>query len=315
MPRLLELSATLRRLLAAAAFGLCLAGPAHAQQIAAIVNGDPVTVFDIEQRSKLTQITTQKTPTRQEVLEELIEEKLKLQLLRRYNIDGIDREVDNAYNNMARRARLSPTQLTDQLAKAGVAPGTLKSRIKAELTWSQVIRGKFQSSFQFSEKDILAKIESGSPDAKPQVGYDYTLRPILFVVPRNSPDSVREARRKEAEELRARFDGCDQGVRIARGLRHVAVRTPTTRSSADLSQALRDILDKTEVGKLTPPEITVQGVEVYALCRKEVSSAENTPEKRKVREDLMAEQFQTNSKRFMKELRSQAMIEYRQSPR
>jgi hypothetical protein len=29
----------------------------------------------------------------------------------------------------------------------------------------------------------------------------------------------------------------------------------------------------------------------------------------------MAEQFQTNSKRFMKELRSQAMIEYRQSQR
>jgi peptidyl-prolyl cis-trans isomerase SurA len=134
-------------------------------------------------------------------------------------------------------------------------------------------------------------------------------------VPRDSPDSVRVARRKEAEELRARFDGCDQGVRIARGLRHVAVRTPTTKSSADLPQALRDILNKTEVGKLTPPEITLQGVEVYALCRKEISSAENTPEKRKVREEMANEQFKENAERFMKELRSQAMIEYRQSPR
>ena len=54
---------------------------------------------------------------------------------------------------------------------------------------------------------------------------------------------------------------------------------------------MREILDKTEVGKLTPPEVTAQGVEVYAVCRKEKSSAENTPDKRKVREELMSEQF------------------------
>jgi hypothetical protein len=47
------------------------------------------------------------------------------------------------------------------------------------------------------------------------------------------------------------------------------------------------------------------------LCRKEQSSAENTPVKRKVRDELISEQFQTNAKRYMKELRSHAMIEYR----
>ncbi len=311
MPRTSALSATFRRLLALAAFTLCLTGPSQAQKIAAIVNGDPITVFDVEQRTKLTQITSQRQPSRQEVLNELVEEKLKLQLLRRYQMQGIDREVDNAFNNMARRGGLSPSQLTEQLARAGVSTGTLRSRIKGELIWSQIIRGKFQSSFQFTERDIMAKIEASNPDGKAQVGYDYTLRPILFIVPKGSPDSARVARRNEAEALRARFDNCDQGIRIARGMRHVAVRSPTTRSSADLPQALRDILDKTEVGKLTPPEMTAQGVEVYALCRKEISSAENTPEKRKVREELASEQFQANSRRFMKELRSQAMIEYR----
>lgn len=310
---LLDLSATCRRVLFLAALGALTASsvPARAQQIAAVVNGDPITVFDVEQRSKLIQITLQKTPTRREVTEELVDEKLKLQLLRRYNIEGVDTEVENAFNNMARRARLTPAQLTEQLAKAGVMTGTLKSRIKAEITWSQIIRGKYSSSFQFSEKDIMAKIGAGGPDSKTQGSFDYTLRPILFVVPRDSPDSVRETRRKEAEALRARFQGCDGGVQMARGLLHVAVRNPTTRSSADLPPALRDILDKTEVGRLTPPEVTLQGIEVYALCRKEPSSAENTPEKRKVREELVSEQFQTNSRRFLKELRSQAMIEYR----
>ncbi len=313
MPDLLDLSATFRRLIVIAALAALAVAPAPAlaQQVVAVVNGDPITAFDIEQRTKLTQITTQKLPTRQEVMNELVEEKLKLQLLRRYQIEGVDAEVESAFANMARRARLTPQLLTEQLGKAGVMTGTLKSRIKAEITWSQIIRGKYQSSFQFSEKDIMSKIEASNPDAKLQIGYDYTLRPILFVVPRNSPDSARELRRKEAEALRARFQGCEEGIRIARGLPHVAVRSPTTRSSADLSQALREILEKTELGKLTTPEVTMQGIEVYALCRKEPSSAENTPEKRKVREELATEQFQANSKRFMKELRSTAMIEYR----
>lgn len=310
MPDVLDLSATFRRLLVVAALAVAPV-PALAQKVVAVVNGDPITAFDVEQRAKLTQITNQKTPAQKEVMDELIEEKLKLQLLKRYSIEGVDAEVDNAFNNMARRARLTPQQLTEQLGRAGVMTGTLRSRIKAEITWSQIIRGKFQSSFQFSEKDIMAKIETSSPDTKAHVAYDYTLRPILFVVPRSSPDSAREARRKEAEAFRARFQGCEEGIRMARGLPHVAVRSPTTKSSADLPPALREILEKTELGKLTTPELTMQGVEVYALCRKEPSSAENTPEKRKVREEMVSEQFQANSKRFMKELRSTAMIEYR----
>ncbi len=91
----------------------------------------------------------------------------------------------------------------------------------------------------------------------------------------------------------------------------MAVRAPTTRSSADLPAPLREILDKTEIGRLTAPEVTAQGVEVYALCRKEQSDRENSPERKKAREELAAAQFQTNATRYMKELRSQAMIEYR----
>lgn len=302
-----------RRLLAvlAVAATTLLAAPVHAQHVVVLVNGDPITAFDIEQRSKLIQLTANKSPPRQEVVEELIEEKLKLQLLKRYAIEGMDNEVDNAYANMARRARMTADGLTETLAKNGIKPGTLKSRLKAEITWSQVIRGRFQSSFQFSEKDVMAKLGPVAPE-NPSVGFDYTLRPILFVVPRGSPEGMREARRKEADALRARFTNCDEGIKMARGLRDVAVRGSTTKSSADLAPALRDILEKTEVGKLTPPEVTAQGIEVYAVCRREKSSGENTPDKRKVREELVQEQFQAKAKGFMKELRSQAMIEHRQ---
>ena len=315
MPYLLNPFAAGGRLLALMALAATLAvaapAPGSAQQVVVLVNGDPITAFDVEQRTKLIQVMSNKAPPRQEVIEELIEEKLKLGLLKRFSIEGMDNDVENAFANMARRAGTTPQGLTEQLTRSGLTVATLKSRIKAEMVWGQIIRGKYQSSFQFSEKDIAAKLETSNPEAMAAVGYDYTLRPILFVVPRGSPDSLKETRRKEAEALRARFQSCDEGIRMARGLRDVAVRNSTTRTSADLSPALREILEKTEVGKLTAPEVTAQGIEVYALCRKERASAENTPDKRKVREELVNQQFQANSKRFMKELRSQAMIEHR----
>lgn len=294
-----------------AALALLLAAPAagSAQQVIALVNGDPVTAYDVDQRVRLTQISTQRTPARQEVIQELIDEHLKIQLLRRYAIDGMDKEVDAAFAAMAGRMRLTAQQFTDELSKSGVSPRSLKSKIKADITWSQVIRAKYHSSLQITEKDILAKIEENKVEDK--AAYDYTLRPILFLVPRGAPDSARVARLKEAEALRARFTDCESGVRIARGLRDVAVRAPVTRNSADLSPALREILEKTEIGRLSAPEPTGQGIEIYALCGKKQYDADNTLGKRKAREELFASQFETHSKRFIRELRSQAMIEYR----
>jgi peptidyl-prolyl cis-trans isomerase SurA len=284
---------------------------AGAQLVAVLVNGDPITNFDIEQRVKLIQASTHKTPTRKEVIDELVDEKLKVQLLKRYQIEGIDKDVDTAFGNMARRMRTTTKEFTEQLSKQGIQPETIKQRIRAELVWGQIIRGRFQSSFQFSEKDIQARIEAKSPGATPAVGYDYSLRPILFVVPRGSAASTIEERRKEAEALRARFESCDQGIALARGMRYVAVRLPVVKSSADLPRALREILDKTELGKLTAPEVTAQGVEVYAVCGKKQSDADNVPAKKEAREELMKEQFESHSKQYIRELRSQAMIEYR----
>jgi peptidyl-prolyl cis-trans isomerase SurA len=274
-----------------------------------VVNGDPVTQFDVDQRAKLIQISTQKTPTRNEVIDELINEKLKIQLLKRFMIDGIDKDVDTAYVNMARRMRATPKDFTENLEKQGLKTETLKSRIKADLIWGQIIRGRYQSSFQFSDKDVATRLASKNRDDANVVGYDYTLRPILFVVPRGSPPAAFEARAKEAETLRARFQNCEEGIALARGIRFVAVRPQVVKGSAELPTALRDVLTKTELGRLTAPETTQQGVEVYALCGKRQS--ENAPAKKEVRDEMYTEVFESHSKKFLKELRDQAMIEYR----
>ena len=299
-----------RGLAIAAAIGAVVFWQAQAQaQVVVLVNGDPITNYDIEQRQRLMQLATQKAGSRQDALNELIDDKLKLHVGRRYEFELPDAAVENAFENVARGSRTTSEQFAKALASAGIDVNAFKARLRADLVWSQIVRGKFQSSLQIGEKDVFTALESRNK-GEGDIGFEYRLTPIVFVVPRGSPEGVVEARRREAEALRQRFQNCEEGIRFARALRDVAVREPITRVSADLAVALRGVLDAVEVGRLTPPEVTQGGVEMFALCSKKQTTAD-TPGKREVRDQMFAQKFQAQAKRYLRELRNAAMIEYR----
>jgi len=307
------------QLVAAAAIVAAIASspaPAWAQNALLLVNGEPITGFDIEQRSKFHTLVSQdhKAPPRQQVIDELIDEKLKVQVGKRYQLEITDKDVDTAYGEMGKRMHMSSDQLTKVLAQQGIGPETLKNRIRADIVWSQIVRGKFQQSLQVREKDVLEAMENkkggttGTDNAAP-TNYEYRLTPILFVVPRGSAAPVVEGRTREAEALRSRFQNCDESLPVAKAIRDVAVRSPITKTSADLPPALREILDKTPVGKLTAPEVTQNGVEVFALCSKKETTADTTA-KRQAREEIFSKAFQSKASRYLAELRKAAMIEH-----
>ncbi len=279
-----------------------------AAQIVLLVNGDPITAYDIEQRSKFMHLSTQKTPSRQEVINDLIDDRLKIQIGKRYTLDISNADVDNAFAGIGKRMRQTPEQFSKSLLSQGVHPDTLKSRLRADMTWNQIVRGKFQSSLTVGDKDIRTALNAKG--AAEDFGYDYTLRPILFVIPRGAPESMIEVRKKEAEALRNRFSNCEESVAYARAVRDVVVRETIHRNSSDLSPQLRQVLDNIPIGKLTPPEATQGGVELFALCGKERTTSE-TPGKKEVRDEIFQTRFAEQAKRYLAELRKQAMIEYR----
>jgi peptidyl-prolyl cis-trans isomerase SurA len=304
--------ASIRRMIAAATVAMLLlcAAPFSAQaQIVALVNGEAITQFDIQQRTRLIQISTQKVPSRQEVLDELIEDKLKVLLAKRYISEVPKREIESTYANLARRAGLTPDQFSKMIAQSGISVDALKARIHADFVWAQIIRGKFRASLQVGEQEVAMKMQGNQKqDAH---GFEYTLRPILFLVPRGASPAAFEARKHEAENLRARFQSCNEGLRIAMAMPDVAVREAIVRPSADLGQQQREVLNNTPVGRLTPPEVTLQGVEFFAVCNRVDAAGGETAAKREARDALYQDKYQTISKKYLKELRSQALIEIR----
>jgi peptidyl-prolyl cis-trans isomerase SurA len=286
---------------------------AQAQNVVAFVNGAPITALDIDQRSRLLEVSspTHKAPPRPEVLDELIDEKLKIREAKRWGIDPSDSDVDAAFASTAQRMHQSPEQFIQTLTKAGVTPMTFRARLRAELVWQPLVRGRYQSTLEVFDKDILQEMINKKPDDEDAAGYDYTLRPILFIVPPGSPATALEDRKREAEGLRNRFRSCDDGLPFARALTDVAVRDQIVRSSADIPADLRKGLDSVPVGQLTAPEITKLGVEMFAVCAKDAAKADNSPGKRQARETLFAQKFDAVSKRYLQELRRQALIEYK----
>jgi len=284
---------------------------AAAQNVVAFVNGEPITALDIEQRSKLDELATHKPPPRQDVLDELINDKLKVKEGKRWGIEPSDADIDSAFGTMGGRMHMNADQFGQALTKGGINPNTLKSRIRADMVWQSLVRGRYSASLEVGEKDVLAEMIAKKSEDDGAGSYEYTLRPILFLVPPGSPDTVYEERKRDAETLRNRFRSCDEGLPFARALNGVVVRDQIVRNSADVPAELRKGLDSVPVGQLTSPDVTKLGVELFAICSKTESKADNSPGKRQAREAAFAEKFEQQSKRYLDDLRHAALIEYK----
>jgi peptidyl-prolyl cis-trans isomerase SurA len=285
------------------------ASPLSAQTVAVMVNGEPITNYDIDQRTKLNFLTTHKQSTRQEVLDELINEKVKIKEAKKFGVDPGSSDVDELFTNMASRMRITGDQLAKTLEVQGIRPETLKARLKAEMVWGSLVRGRYKESLQVGEKDVAAVAQEGG-EATQTDAFEYKMQPIVLLVPRGSAATATELRKKEAESLRERVTTCEQANAYFKSMQNAAIRDSVTKTSADLPVPLRELLDKTPIGHLTPPEVTKQGVEMVALCDRKPTKIDS-PKKREIRDKMFQQKYEKKSKDYLDECRRAAMIEYR----
>ena len=301
---------------AACALAIVLPGsvkPAQAQTVAVMVNGEPITDLDIEQRMKLDFISTHKQSTRQEVVDELINEHVKIKEAKKFGVDPSSSDIDEAYAQMSQRMRITADQLSASLEKQGVRPETLKAKIKSDLVWGSLVRGRYKEKLQVGEKDVNDAVKAeGGDDAQQADAFEYRMQPVVLIVPKGSPQTTIELRQKDAETLRGRIETCDQANQYFKSMPNAAIRDTVTRTSADIPATLRKILDDTPIGHLTPPEVTKQGVEMVALCGRKPTTID-TPKRKEMRDKMYQKKYEATSNTYLAEIRKAAMVEYRQA--
>ena len=202
-------------------------------------------------------------------------------------------------------------KLTQILTAGGASAGHAEAKVAGGNGLEQSRSRPFKASLEIPDSDVEAQLHLHDSDSDAIRSATNTScapsfwwsRAALLMLP-STPV------RHEAEALRGRFSDCTSGIPFARALREVAVRDPVNKSSADLSEELRAILDKTDLGHLTPPEQTNEGIQMFAVCSKK-ESKNNSPGMQKMRDEIFQQKFGAKAKRYLAELRHAAMIEYK----
>jgi peptidyl-prolyl cis-trans isomerase SurA len=304
-----SVSSCLAVVFAAIAASATIASPAAADSsIRVLVNDKAITSFDIAQRVKLMGLAHEKGGVK-DATDQLINELIELDDAKKHGFVISDTRVNDAYTRIGQNMKMTPDQLTKALESQGIIADTLKRRIRAQITWTQLIQAKSRAESSIKSSDITKALLS---DSKPDKGQttEFTLQTILFVVPKGSPAGYSAERRREAEGYRLRFAGCDKSIDQAKGLKDVVVRNLGRRTALELTGADGKDVQNTPVGKTTSPESVDEGVQLVAVCATRSIAADSLA-RDDIENKLMAEQTKGVGDQYLKELRGKAVIQYR----
>jgi peptidyl-prolyl cis-trans isomerase SurA len=152
------------------------------ESVAAVVNDDIISSYDLMQRMRLLMVTSGMQPTQenlpqleQEALRSLIDEHVQMQELRRVERDqkttiiSTDKEVEEQIQDIARGNNMTAEQLIQSLSAQGVGIDTWKAQIRAESSWQAWISGRYGSRLRIGDDQIKAFERRQSESAsKPQ---------------------------------------------------------------------------------------------------------------------------------------------------
>lgn len=308
--------------IAALALAILLVGgphPATAQElsIVVLVNDDPISDYDIEQRERFLAITTKAEPgpeLKKQATDMLIDERLQIQEGKKLGATPDDADVRKILDDMASKNNLDAEGLTTALAKAGVNVKTLKDRIRAQLVWQDVVRRKFRRDILIGDAEVdeaLSDAGEEAPSGEP-AGTALQLRQVKFTLPSGADQRTIASRLAAAETVRSRFNSCANLGDLTKGIQGASVQNLADQQAASLVQPARLLVQHAKVGQMTPPTLTGSAVELYAVCGKRAIRADN-PKREETQRKLMNEEMGIRAERLLRDLRQDAFIEYRKS--
>ena len=271
----MTMAKTLRVLAAALLFSAAMtvattAKSQSVQRIAAIVNDELITAYDLESRIRLVIFSTRLPNTvdtrrriSSQVLRTLIDERLQMQEAKRRNISVSRRDLQRAKETIEKQNRLPKGGLEQVMKQNGIPLESINEQLRTGIAWSKLIGRRLRPRITIGEDEIdesLERIRSRQGQA------EYRLSEILLTV--DSPDQEANIRRT-AERI---TDQVKKGARfnaIARQFSQSATAAVGGdlgwQHESELDDTLRQVVGKMGKGSMTSPIKTVAGYRVLLL--------------------------------------------------
>lgn len=302
-------SASLALLVATAGISVIgMSQPAFASEIKYVVNNVAITSGDIKNRAAFLRLQKRKG----DAADEMIEQTLRLAEARRLGIRISDQQVNDAYARFASNNKMQLAQLDGVMDKSGVTKQHFKEFIRAQMAWNQALSMRYRSEqggTGMSEQDAVRKMLQKGGN-KPSAT-EYLLQQIIFVVPAAERGALMGKRKREAEAMRARFNGCNTTREFAKGLIDVTVRDLGRVLAPQLPADWADQIKATKAGGATNVRETDRGIEFIGICSAREVSDDKTAQLMLQNEGLDGKKDDAAdalSKKYVSELKAKAVI-------
>jgi peptidyl-prolyl cis-trans isomerase SurA len=252
--------------------------PKLTESVAAIVNDEVISSYDLRQRMRLLVATSGVQPTadnlpqiQREALRNLVDEHLEMSEIhdvevkqKDLKLEPTDKEINDRIAEIAGSAGIKPEQFLATLRSDDVDVQTLKDEIRAQLAWERYIGARFRDNVEISDNQIRAAMERANAEAsKPQ----YLVSEIFIDAARvgNEASALEGARQLIAQ--------MQQGAPFPSVARQFS-NAPTAANGGDLGWVTSDALQQPELtkaieemrpGQLSQPIASSEGVYILAL--------------------------------------------------
>jgi len=299
---------------------VCMVSGATAQTLfkpIAIVNDSAITGYDLAQRAQILVAlgfpSASADSLRSAALEQLVEDRLKLQAGRRIGFTPNENMIETGIQEFARRGNITVPEFRALMNTQGVTDQALEDMVVAEVIWAQVVQARFGSRVNPGEAEIDAEIGL----LQSRSGFSYRIREIGL--PSTSAGRTEAETRALANRLAAELNaGGDFATAVSThseapsAARGGEVGWVTTdRMPPNLIQALANL----EVGQVSEPLTVAGGVSLIKLDEKRAGGA--TPDavdpqlRDRVRQRLSNQQSTRLADGLLQEMRRDALIEIR----
>lgn len=242
----------------------------NSERVAVVVNDDVISVHDLDQRLKLTLLTTNlpdlvETRSRimPQVIRRMIDEHLELQEADKQKVTVDSGEVITAIANIEHQNRMPRGAMEKLLRARGVDPETLRQQVKADLAWSDVVHQELTRDIHVGDDAVHTRLDNLKANlGKPE----YLAGEIYLAVegPRND-DQVRGLAERLIEQLRqgAPFQALAQQFSQNGGGGQLGWV-----SEGMLDDELMRALSRLQPNTITPPIRTNDGYHILMLIDK-----------------------------------------------
>lgn len=249
---------------------LSAASQQQINSIEVLVNDEPLSSFDINQRLRLViavsggvQSEQEFLKVREQVIRSMVDEQLQLQEAATVELEIAQSQLDEFFVRRAQGLNQTPEQLEQALLSIGSSKQTMQDQMEAEMAWSQLVQGRLGAFVSVSDEEVEAAIQR-IYDNKGK--FEYRLAEIVLLVDSPEQESVVKA---NAEELVER-------LKNGASFPDVAQQLSASSSAAvggdigwivadDLDGAYKEAVEKAAVGEVAAPIRTPGGYVILAV--------------------------------------------------